>query len=367
EDYWILSRINSVAQEDSEALDNLFFHKATRSINHFILEDLSRWYVRLIRGRTWVEKDDPDKLGAYNTLYTVLELLITLMAPIAPHITEDIYQNLVRSVRMKSPESIHMLDWNYSSDLINPELESEMDVAREIIEACARARDVARYKLRWPVSEIIVVSEEEKILDAAKSLEAVLKEQANTKTVVTASEFPQLKLTATPNRKTLGPRLRQDVSVVGKELEKSNGMELKHKLDSDGSITIEIADKIFELFVEDVLFEIELPKDVVSAEFEGGSVFVNTQLTPEILAESMARELIRRIQDMRKDMDLDVEAHIQVSVDCSERFQELVEKQENFITNEVRAEKILFLKKEGNYTKEWQIEEHNLTLSIFKV
>ena len=366
EDYWILSRINSVAQEVSEALDNLFFHKATRSINHFILEDLSRWYVRLIRGRTWVEKDDPDKLGAYNTLYTVLELLITLMAPIAPHITEDIYQNLVRSVRMKSPESIHMLDWNYSSDLINPELESEMDVAREIIEACARARDVARYKLRWPVSEIIVVSEEEKILDAAKSLEAVLKEQANTKTVVTASEFPQLKLTAIPNRKTLGPRLRQDVPVVGKELEKSNGMEIKHKLDSDGSITIEIADKIFELSAEDVLFETELPKDVVSAEFEGGSVFVNTQLTPEILAESMARELIRRIQDMRKDMDLDVEAHIEVSVDCSERFQELVEKQENFIANEVRAEKISFLKKEGDYTKEWKIEDHNLTLSIFK-
>jgi isoleucyl-tRNA synthetase len=241
-----------------------------------------------------------------------------------------------------------------------------MDVAREIIEACARARDVARYKLRWPVSEIIVVSEEEKILDAAKSLEAVLKEQANTKTVVTASEFPQLKLTATPNRKTLGPRLRQDVPLVGKELEKSNGMEIKRKLDSDGSITIEIADKIFELSVEDVLFETELPKDVVSAEFEGGSVFVNTQLTPEILAESMARELIRRIQDMRKDMDLDVEAHIEVSVDCSEGFQELVEKQENFIANEVRAEKISFLKKEGDYTKEWKIEDHNLTLSIFK-
>lgn len=366
EDYWILSRINSVAQEVSESLDSLFFHKATRSINHFILEDLSRWYVRLIRGRTWVEKDDPDKLGAYHTLYTVLELLITLMAPIAPHITEDIYQNLVRSVRMKHPESIHMLEWNYSPELINPELEAEMDVAREIIEACARARDVARYKLRWPVSEIIVVSEDEKPLKAAKSLEAVLKEQANTKTVVTASEFPQLKLNATPNRKTLGPRLRQDVPLVGKELEKADGMELKHKLDSEGSITIELADKSVELSPEDVIFETELPEDVVSAEFEGGSVFVNTQLTPEILSESMARELIRRIQDMRKDMDLDVEAHIKVSVDCSSEFKALVEKQMEFVGHEVRAEKISFNAEEGEYTKEWKIEEHELTVSIFK-
>jgi isoleucyl-tRNA synthetase len=366
EDYWILSRINSVAQEVSEALDSLFFHKATRSINHFILEDLSRWYVRLIRGRTWVEKDDPDKLGAYNTLYTVLELLITLMAPIAPHITEDIYQNLVRSVRMKHPESIHMLDWNYSPELINPELEAEMDVAREIIEACARARDVARYKLRWPVSEIVVVSEDKKALQAAKSLEAVLKEQANTKAVVTASEFPQLKLTATPNRKTLGPRLRQDVPLVGKELEKADGMELKHKLDTEGLITIELADKSVELSPEDVIFETELPDDVVSAEFEGGSVFVNTQLTPEILSESMARELIRRIQDMRKDMDLDVEAHIKVYVGCSTEFKALVEKQMEFVGHEVRAEIISFAKEEGEYTKEWKIEEHELTLSIFK-
>ena len=366
EDYWILSRINSVAQEVSEALDSLFFHKATRSINHFILEDLSRWYVRLIRGRTWVEKDDPDKLGAYHTLYTVLELLITLMAPIAPHITEDIYQNLVRSVRMKHPESIHMLDWNYSPELINPELEAQMDVAREIIEACARARDVARYKLRWPVSEIVVVSEDEKVHQAAKSLEAVLKEQANTKTVVTASEFHNLKLTATPNRKTLGPRLRQDVPLVGKELEKADGMELKHKLDSEGLITIELPDKSVELSPEDVIFETELPEDVVSAEFEGGSVFVNTQLTPEILSESMARELIRRIQDMRKDMDLDVEAHIKVAVECSEEFHNLVETQMEFIAHEVRAEKISFAKEEGEYTKEWKIEEHELTVSIFK-
>jgi len=143
-------------------------------------------------------------------------------------------------------------------------------------------------------------------------------------------------------------------------------MELKHKLDSDGSITIQLADKSVELSSEDVIFETELPEDVVSAEFEGGSVFVNTQLTPEILSESMARELIRRIQDMRKDMDLDVEAHIKVAVDCSSQFHDLVQNKMEFVAHEVRAEKISFAKEEGEYTKEWKIEEHELTVSIFK-
>ena len=154
EDLWIISRANSLAKEVSESLESLYFHKATRAINHFILEDLSRWYIRLIRGRTWIEKDDPDKLGAYSSLYYALRTLIVTMAPIVPHITEDIYQNLIRSVDMDAPESIHMLDWGYEEEKINPELESNMEVVREIIEACARARDAARYKLRWPVKKL---------------------------------------------------------------------------------------------------------------------------------------------------------------------------------------------------------------------
>jgi isoleucyl-tRNA synthetase len=370
EDRWILSRINSVALEVSESLDNLFFHKATRSINDFILEDLSRWYIRLIRGRTWVEKDDPDKLGAYHTLYTVLELLIKIMAPIAPHITEDIYQNLVRGVKPDSPESLHMMDWEQSPELIQKDLEAQMDVVREIIEACARARDVARYKLRWPVSEIVVVSENEKALEAALSLKNVLMEQANTKDVVTATEFPNLKVNAGPNMKTLGPKLRQDVPLVAQELEKMDGMEIKTAFDQEGVLLVDLPDKTVELAPEDVVYETELPEDVVSAEFDGGSVFVNTQLTPEILSEAMARELIRRIQDMRKDMDLDVEAHIGVAVDCSVDFRELVEPRLDFINHEVRSETLLFVtltedgQNEGQYYKEWKIEDENLKLSI---
>jgi isoleucyl-tRNA synthetase len=366
EDRWITSRANSLAKEVTEALDSLYLHKATRAINHFILEDLSRWYVRLIRGRTWVEKEDPDKLGAYFTLYNALKLLIKTMAPITPHITEEIYQNLIKGVEEDAPESIHMEDWEFNEDLIDTELEENMDIVRDIIEACARGRDVARYKLRWPVSEIVVVSEDKKVLSAVESLKAVIMEQANTKEIIATDEFENLKIIAKPNLKTLGPRLRGDAPKVMKHLTEADGSEIKAVLDAEGSYSVEVDDRTIELGVDDILFETELPENLVSADFDSGNVFINTEVTEEILSEAMSRELIRRVQDMRKDLDLDVEANIQVFVECDEGFKELIKPFFDFISNEVRAEQLSFEAQEGDYTKEWKIEDENLKITIKK-
>jgi isoleucyl-tRNA synthetase len=366
EDLWITSRINSVAAEVTDALDSLHLHKATRSLNHFILEDLSRWYVRLIRGRTWVEKDDPDKLGAYYTLYHVLKKLITTLAPISPHVTEEIYQNLVCGVEEDAPESVHMLDWDVDETVIDLDLENNMDVLRDIIEACARARDVARYKLRWPVREIVIVSEDNAVLKATEALQDVLMEQTNTKAIRSSEEFEGLKILATPNMKTLGPKLRGDVPRVAANMADADGAEIVASLESDGKYLVELEDKTITLEDGDVVFETELPDNVVSAEFTGGSVFVDTELTPEILSEAMARELIRRIQDMRKDLDLDVEAHINVYVDCSPEFKALVKPHIDFISHEVRAQNLLFEAEEADYSKKWNIEEHELAISIKK-
>ena len=148
------------------------------------------------------------------------------MAPIAPHVTEDMYQNLIRSVETDSPESLHMLDWSFNKELIDEELESNMGIVREIIEACARARDAARYKLRWPVREIVIVSEDEQVLNAAQSLKNVIMEQANTKSVLTSDKFENLTINAFPNMKTLGPKLRQDVPKVATKLAEADGDEI---------------------------------------------------------------------------------------------------------------------------------------------
>ena len=227
EDKWIISKANSLIKEVGEDLEDLFFHKATRKINNFILEDLSRWYVRLIRGRTWVESDNPDKLGAYYSLYTALVKLIEVLCPIAPHVSEEIYENLVNSLNPEAPESIHMLDWEYDGDAIDKELEAKMDVAREVIEASIKARDMAQYKLRWPVSDITVVSQDENVLNAVEELKDIIKDQSNAKEVLRASEFEKLSFIAKPNLKILGPKLKGDMGKVVKGLKTADGNQIK--------------------------------------------------------------------------------------------------------------------------------------------
>jgi isoleucyl-tRNA synthetase len=276
------------------------------------------------------------------------------------------YQNLIRTVETGYPLSLHMLDWEFDEEEIDTELESNMDIVREIIEACARARDAAKYKLRWPVREIIIVSEDKNVLNAAKSLRSVIMEQANTKDVVSSDKFEDVTINALPNMKILGPKLRKDVPIVAAKLAEANGARILEKLESDGVYIVELEEKTITLESQDIVFETELPENVGSSDFEGGNVFIDTTLTPDILSEAMARELIRRVQDMRKDLDLDVEANIEVFVDCSDNFQDIIKNFVDFISHEVRADKFHFGSEDGDYTKDWKIEAHNLNISIAK-
>ena len=288
------------------------------------------------------------------------------MAPISPHVSEEIYENLVKGVDSDAPESIHMTDWGYDEDAIDEELEAKMDVARDVIEASIKARDMAQYKLRWPVSDITVVSQDEDVLKAIDELSDIIKDQANAKEIISASEFSQLSFNAKPNLKILGPKLKGDMGKVVKGLKESDGNQIKADLEANGSVVIEG----IELNEEEVLFDSELPDDFVSSEFEGGNVFVNTNITTEIRQEAMARELIRRVQDMRKDMDLDVEANIDVTVETSAEFKDLIVPQSEFVSHEVRARSLIIsdteecCKDSEIFTKEWDIEGEKVIISI---
>jgi isoleucyl-tRNA synthetase len=189
-------------------------------------------------------------------------------------------------------------------------------------------------------------------------------EQANTKEVVSSDKFENLKINALPNMKTLGPKLRQDVPKVASKLSEADGTAIVGILESDGIYTVELDDKIVELSSEDIVFETELPKNIASSDFEGGNVFIDTELTPEILSEAMSRELIRRVQDMRKDLDLDVETNIEIFVECDTDFKQLIETFIEFISHEVRAKKFQFGTKTGDYTKCWTIEQFEVTITI---
>ncbi len=368
EDLWIRSRVNSLIKSVGENIESLVFNRATEKITEFVLEDLSRWYVRLIRGRTWVESDDPDKLGAYYTLYYTLKDLIRVLAPIAPHVTEEIYQNLVRGVESDAPESVHMLDWEYNEDEIDTDLEENMSYIRDILEASAHARDVARFKLRWPVQNITVVTEKEEVKTAIESLEDVLLEQANSKKVTIETELENAIVIAKPNMSILGPKLRGDLGRVKKYFERDDvdaGIILD-EVTQNGEYTIHFDDKDITLVEEEILFEKDVPENLVSCDFEGGSVYVDTEVTPEIYSEAMARELIRRIQDMRKDLDLNVEANIQVIVECSEEFKDAVLPHQDYISNEVRTANLEFdsIPSDEGYAKDWKIEEEQLKIFI---
>lgn len=368
EDLWIRSRVNTLIKSVSEDIESLVFNRATEKITEFVLEDLSRWYVRLIRGRTWVESDDPDKLGAYYTLYYTLKDLIRVLAPIAPHVTEEIYQNLVRGVECDAPESVHMLDWEYDETEIDTDLEENMTHIRDILEASAHARDVARFKLRWPVQNITVVTESDEVKSAIESLEPVLLEQANSKKVTIETELENAIVIAKPNMSILGPKLRGDLGRVKKYFEQDDvdaGIILD-EVTQNGEYTIHFDDKDITLVEEEILFEKDVPENLVSCDFEGGSVYVDTEVTPEIYSEAMARELIRRIQDMRKDLDLNVEANIQVIVECSEEFKDAVLPHQDYISNEVRTANLEFddISSDEGYTKEWKIEEERDRKSV---
>ena len=297
EDRWIISRSHNLIKFVRECMERYELHGATRRIRDFVLEDLSRWYIQLVRPRTWVEKEDKDKLAAYYTIYTVLMDLTRLMAPFTPYLAEKIYQNL----NFNGEESIHLSSYpRVRYEIIDDDLEKYMDHIRDIVESAANAREKAKRKLRWPIKRLIISPDEEEIVAAVKRLESILKVQTNTKAVESLS--------------------------VGERLEES--------------------------------------EDVVSSSFNGGIVYLDVELTEEIMAEGYAREIIRRIQQMRKDLDLNVEDFIEVSIELDGESLRYIKDKEELISTEVRASRITYGKAIGDLVKAWDIAEERVKIGI---
>jgi isoleucyl-tRNA synthetase len=304
EDRWILSRCNTLVRDVTEAMDEYELHKATRALQDFILDDLSRWYVRLIRPRTWEETDTKDKIAAYYVIYDVLITLIKILSPFIPFFTERIYQNLVRGVS-SSDKSVHLCEWaSIKEELNDPELEEEMVIVRQIVEGAKDARQRVRRKLRWPVKRIIVSPKNDLALKAVKDLSRIIKEQSNSKEII--------------------------VLNIGEEWKEKGS------------------------FAE--------------TSFENGNLYVDAQLTDEIESEGYAREIIRRIQQMRKEMDLDVEDEIDVRVGIEDdRIAKFCRLQEGFISREVRARTIgVDVDVTGEYVKEWVVDGVRMRFGISK-
>ncbi|MGB9176361.1 MAG: isoleucine--tRNA ligase [Methanoregula sp.] len=375
EDRFIISRINSVAGTVDAATKECQLHRATRELVNFILEDLSRWYVQLVRPRMWLEGESEQKVFAYETIYYVMRRLTGLLAPFCPHLTEEIYHNLRCD---KDPVSIHLLDWNAGDTaLVDNELEEAVALVRSFDEASQNARQTGKRKLRWPVAEVVVVTSSAAVQNAIDRLNAVCMDRANARKVsVIMGRWDRVGWHAEPVMKALGKGFGKNSFKVKGLIEAADGNAIKAAVDAKKTFVLGSGSETFEISADHVTFTEKLPAGVFSAPMTDAIVYVDVALTPDLEAEGYAREVIRRIQDMRKQLDLAVEDNINVEAVVGDK-RVLALLMDNttiaMIADEVRA-KFFGFSKDGSQPdpgrfasiKEWDVEGVAMTIGIAK-
>lgn len=372
-DRWIISRINTIARSVSADMDEYQLHRVTRLLMNFILEDLSRWYVQIVRPRMWLEEDSPDKKFAYETITYCLRTLCRLLAPFTPHITEAMYENLRLP---EDPVSVHMLKWPAGDiRLIDENLERRMDVVRKFDEAVANARQAGKRKLRWPVQNVIVVTSSESVIEAFRSMEDLAKDRANTRNIeVIQGSWERMRFNAEPVMKKIGPSFGKKGPVVKGLIEAADGSALRKQLEESGSVTLSDGSEEFVLTAEHMTFSQHLPEGIFGAEMTDASVYVDTTLTEDLEAEGYSREIIRRLQEMRKQLDLNVEDNIVIDAVIEDvHLRELLSASWlDLIKQEVRGKTLKIHDSVGGrdgsvlfqLDRDWDIEGVNVTLGI---
>ncbi|HSV42152.1 MAG TPA: isoleucine--tRNA ligase, partial [Methanomassiliicoccales archaeon] len=363
EDRWLISRTEKLKNEVTRSLNAYDLHKATRSIEEFVLDDLSRWYVRLIRDRMWKEEGDLDKVSAYKVLFDTIMSINLMLAPICPHITEKIYAHLDGS-----KASVHMLDWP-SSDLtkVDDRLESSMTVVQEIVEIVTRERQTRNMKLRWPLKRMVLLPSTNDSLESLKKLEDILLPQGNLKEieyVAPGDDWPETVLTVIPNPNAIGKVYRQWASKIAVLLKSRPAKLIRDSVDK-GEYQLGIEGQFVKIEPNMVSFESELPKNVIAVKYSSGMIYLDFEITPEIEAEGYSREIIRRIQQMRKDMKLDVEEYISVEMNAPSKIEEFVKIWQDHIMSETRCRKLQYMTEpNGEYKVNWDIDGEKIQFGL---
>jgi len=353
-DEWVLSRLQTVKTEMDEAWDSYEVHDALNTLINFVTEDVSRFYVKAIRERMWEEDESASKLGAYATLATIMDQVIRLLAPFAPYITERMYQRFDGSAT-----TVHALSWpTVDADLHNPALETDMAVLRRVEEAAANARQQGGRKLRWPVQRIIVETDSDEVAGAVDRLESLLLDRVNSRSLEVVSQFDELVEYAEPEMGAIGPAFGADAQKVMNAVDGATRTEIAAGITVDGE-TIELDEEM-------VTYHAEPPEGISGASFDGGSVYIDTTLTDELESEGYARDVIRRIQEMRKQLDLDVEESIEVGVTVTDdRVAGFVADNKALIAEEVRAETFdTDPDARSDLVETWDVEETEIRIGI---
>jgi isoleucyl-tRNA synthetase len=366
EDMWLLSRTERLVQEVTEHNQRMEFHLSARALREFVIEDLSHWYIRLVRRRFWQEKNSPDKLAAYTVLNHALHSWLILAAPMIPFVTETIYRQSFRNAQRTSLDSVHMTDWpKPGKRWINKTLEEQMRVAQNIAEAAASARQSKKIKLRQPVSEILVVSDSLLVKRAVKAQRELLLQQTNAKQlkVVTVTEAEQLKrLIVEPNYRALGPAFRGEADRVAQALRTQDGRDLLAFFKEQQRHPLRIDNKDYDITSSMVTLKEEMPDNYAVGNFEEGRVYVDLTIPTDLVREGFVREVIRRLQEMRKRLDLPVDAFVHAFISGSDPEKlDWLEDEEDTLKEEVRARTLRVLRPDqskpaASLEENWKIE-----------
>ena len=336
-DKWALSKLNTLVKTVDELMTDYKVTESARAIQDFT-DELSNWYVRRSRDRFWANGMKQDKINAYMTLYTCLVTLAKVCAPFVPFMTEEIYQNLVTNLDKTAPESIHLCDFPVANeDYIDEKLEENMETVLEIVTLGRACRNVSGMKNRQVLSKAYV--ESKKKLD--ENYYYIIKEELNVKElefVDDASSF--VSYNVKPNLKTVGPKFGAILPKINQMLRMGDGTAYVRELKENGKVVLEIGEAKVELLEEDLLIETTKSEKYISMQEDDMIVVLNIELTPELIEEGFVRELISKIQNLRKESGFEVQNHIEIYYSGNDKLAEIIERNKNEIADDTLADKI---------------------------
>ena len=362
-DKWLLSRLNTTVQAVDNDLANYKIPEAARSLQEFV-DEMSNWYVRRSRERFWAKGMEQDKINAYMTLYHALVTIAKTAAPMIPFMTEDIYQNLVRSVDKDAPESIHLCDFPTVNEAwIDKDLEADMKELLEIVVLGRACRNTANIKNRQPIGTMYVKAEKK----MSEFYTDIIADELNVKEVKFADDVESfISYSFKPQLRTVGPKYGKLLGGIRQALTDINGTAAMNELRTNGVLKLDINGNDVELTEEDLLIETAQTEGYVSESDGETSVVLDTNLTPELIEEGFVREIISKIQTMRKEAGFEVMDKIVVYAHGNDKIQDVMKAHEDEIKSEVLADEMVLGETDG-YVKEWNINKEAVTMGVKKL
>ena len=362
-DKWLLSRLNTTVQAVDNDLANYKIPEAARALQEFV-DEMSNWYVRRSRERFWAKGMEQDKINAYMTLYNALVTIAKTAAPMIPFMTEDMYQNLVRSVDKDAPESIHLCDFPTVNEAwIDKDLEADMKELLEIVVLGRACRNTANIKNRQPIGTMYVKAEKK----MGEFYTDIIADELNIKEVKFADDVESfISYSFKPQLRTVGPKYGKLLGGIKQALTDIDGTAAMKELRGNGVLKLDINGNDVELTEEDLLIETAQTEGYVSESDGETSVVLDTNLTPELIEEGFVREIISKIQTMRKEAGFEVMDKIKVYAHGNDKIQEVMKAHEDEIKSEVLADEMVLGETDG-YVKEWNINKETVTMGVKKL